>query len=163
MRVHTETARFLQTVGKWPIFSSTLSGSAMQGEVEQFVGLQGLGSPSSGNPGIRSAAALSQLFNETRLGLSTVDPRTAHGWPFQHKPPIALLDALAAFLVATGGAPCTYFQYSKGWFDADWSWDPLFDQEYGTATSPPVITQYGDAGDLGEVWERMFKWRGGDC
>jgi hypothetical protein len=99
---------------------------------------------------------MSQLLNETQLGLPTVVHATAHGWPFEHKPPISLLDALAAFLVASGGAPYTYFQYSSGWFDRDWAWDPLFDKEYGSAASAPVITPYGNASDAGEVWVRAF-------
>lgn len=155
MRVHTETAKFFETVGKWPIFSSTVSGAAMQSEAEQLWAA-GVGFSKfweSWNP---SASAMSQLFNETQMGLPTVVHATAHGWPFQHKPSILLRDALAAFLVATGGARYSYFQYSSGWFDADWSWDPLFDAEYGTASGPPAVTHYGNASDLGEVWTRPF-------
>jgi hypothetical protein len=155
MRVHIETAKYFQTVGKWPVFSSTVVGPTMLIETEQLWSA-GVGFSKfweSWNP---SVAAMSQLFNETQSGLPTIVHATSHGWPFQHKPPIRLLDALASFLVATGGAPYTYFQYSSGWFDADWSWSPLFDQDYGTSPTPPVITRYGNASDLGEVWLRSF-------
>lgn len=155
LRVHTQTATFFQTVGKWPIFSSTVTGAAMLGEIEELWAA-GVGFSKFWESWSPSVSAMSQLLNETQVGLPTVVHATAHGWPFQHKPPIRLLDALAAFLVATGGAPYTYFQYSKGWFDADWTWDPLFAREYGVASGLPVITQYGNASDPGEVWVRSF-------
>ena len=42
-------------------------------------------------------------------------------------PGISLRDALAAFLVSTGGASHSYFQYSAAnWLvDSSWRWDPL--------------------------------------
>jgi hypothetical protein len=153
--VHIATGRFFQTVGKWPVFSTTAGGSAMAAEAAALWAA-GIGFSKfweSWNP---SLGAVQQLYNETALGLPTVVHATVHGWPFSHKPPIPLADALAAFLVATGGASYTYFQYSTGWYDADWRWDPLFARQYGAAIGPPVITQYGSASDLGEVWVRAF-------
>lgn len=153
--VHIATGRFFQTVGKWPIFSSTVGGTAMAAEAATLWAA-GVGFSKfweSWNP---SLGAMQQLYNETAMGLPTVVHATVHGWPFAHKPPITLTDALAAFLVASGGANYTYFQYSTGWYDADWKWDPLFDHEYGAAVGPPVITQYGDTSDQGEVWVRAF-------
>ena len=155
MGVHVATGKFFQTVGKWPIFSTTLAGDAMSAEAAALWSA-GVGFSKfweSWNP---SLGAMQQLYNETTSGLPTVVHATVHGWPFAHKPPIALTDALAAFLVATGGARFSYFQYSSGWFDDDWRWDPLFDHEYGVAVGPPVITLYGNTSDVGEVWERAF-------
>lgn len=153
--VHIATGRFFQTVGKWPVFSSTVTGKAMTAEATALW-TAGVGFSKfweSWNP---SLGAVQQLYNETVSGLPTVVHATVHGWPFSHKPPISLTDALAAFLVATGGANYTYFQYSTGWYDADWRWDPLFDHEFGVAVGPPVISQYGNASDAGEVWVRAF-------
>jgi hypothetical protein len=153
--VHIATGRFFAAVGKWPVFSSTVTGSQMAAEAAALWAA-GVGFSKfweSWNP---SVGAMQQLYNETAMGVPTVVHATVHGWPFQHKPPIALIDALAAFLVATGGARFTYFQYSTGWYDADWHWDALFDREYGVAVGPPVITQYGNSSDGGEVWVRAF-------
>ena len=155
MGVHIATGRFFQTVGKWPIFSSTIVGNAMAAEAATLWAA-GVGFSKfweSWNP---SLGAMQQLYNETTSGLPTVVHATVHGWPFSHKPPILLTDALAAFLVSTGGANYTYFQYSTGWYDTDWHWDLLFDYKYGVAVGPPVITQYGNMSDLGEVWVREF-------
>jgi hypothetical protein len=155
MGVHVATGRLFQAVGKWPIFSTTATGSAMAAEAAALwaAGVAFSKFWESWNP---SLGAMQQLYNETAMGLPTVVHATVHGWPFAHKPPITLTDALAAFLVATGGANYTYFQYSAGWYDNDWRWDPLFDHEFGVAVGLPAITQYGNTSDPGEVWVRAF-------
>lgn len=153
--VHVATGRFFATVGKWPVFSTTVTGDRMAAEAAALWAA-GVGFSKfweSWNPSI---GAMQQLYNETSMGVPTVVHATVHGWPFSHKPPITLVNALAAFLVATGGANWTYFQYSKGWYDADWEWNALFDHEYGVAVGPPVITPYGNASDPGEMWVRAF-------
>ena len=155
MSVHIATGRFFQTKGKWPVFSTTVGGDVMAAEAAALWSA-GIGFSKFWESFSPSLGATQQLYNETALGLPTVVHATVHGWPFSRKPPITLTDALAAFLVATGGASYTYFQYSTGWYDADWRWDPLFDHEYGVAVGPPVITQYGNSSDLGEVWVRAF-------
>lgn len=153
--VHVATGRFFETVGKWPVFSSTVTGERMAAEAAALWAA-GVGFSKFWESWSPSLGAVQQLYNETAMGLPTVVHATVHGWPFARKPPITLTDALAAFLVATGGATYTYFQYSTGWYDADWRWDPLFSREYGVAVGPPVITQYGNASDQGEVWVRAF-------
>ena len=136
-------------------FSTTVEGNALAAEAAALWAA-GVGFSKFWESFSPSLGAVQQLYSETMLGLPTVVHATVHGWPFSRKPPIALTDALAAFLVATGGAKYTYFQYSRGWFDADWQWDPLFAREYGVAVGPPVVTQYGNTSDLGEVWVRTF-------
>ena len=153
--VHVATGRFFQTVGKWPIFSTTVGGSAMAAEAAALWAA-GVGFSKFWESWSPSLGAVQQLYSETAMGLPTVVHATVHGWPFSRKPPITLTDALAAFLVATGGANYAYFQYSTGWYDADWHWAPLFDHEYGVAVGPPAITQYGNTSDPGEVWVRTF-------
>ena len=153
--VHVATGKFFQAVGKWPIFSTTAGGSAMAAEAAALWAA-GVGFSKFWESFSPSLGAVQQLYNETLMGLPAVVHATVHGWPFAHKPPIALADALAAFLVATGGARYTYFQYSAGWYDGDWRWDRLFDYEYGVAVGPPAVTQYGNASDPGEVWVRAF-------
>eukprot|EP00039_Didymoeca_costata_P006175 m.88084 g.88084 ORF g.88084 m.88084 type:complete len:399 (+) comp13141_c0_seq3:51-1247(+) len=155
MSVHIETAKFFQSVGKWPIFSTTNSGASMQAEAD-LLWAAGAGFSKfweSWNP---SLGAIVQLYNETEYGLPTVVHATSHGWPFERKPAISLNDSLASFLVATGGAPHSYFQYSSGWYDSDFHWSPLFGQKYGTAVAPPTITKYGNMSAPGEIWERKF-------
>eukprot|EP01046_Picozoa_sp_COSAG06_P050558 COSAG06_NODE_8039_length_2292_cov_2.000912_2_plen_125_part_00 len=72
-----------------------------------------------------SLSSMQQLLNDTEMGLPTiVHAPTA----VKRRPGISLRDALAAFLVSTGGASHSYFQYSAAnWVvDSSWKWDPLF-------------------------------------
>jgi hypothetical protein len=99
-----------------------------------------------------------ELLNDTTKGL----PCIVHAPTYvKRRPPISLTDALAAFLIGSGGAPHTYFQYSAAdWtVDSSWSWSSLYEIAYGDATGPPTITYYGmntTAPKTGEVWERQF-------
>ena len=61
--------------------------------------------------------------------------------------------------MGSGNAAHSYYEYSSGWYDNNWRWDPLFDIDFGAATGPPTVTKYGvnaTAPETGEVWVREF-------
>lgn len=155
MAVHIKTAQFFKSVGKWPIFSTTITGQACQDEANQ-IWAANVGYSKFWESFSPSLSAIEQLYNETEYGLPTFVHSTYHGWPFERKPPISLNSSLASFLVATGGAPHSYFQFSNGWYDQDWKWDPILGHEFGTATGPPSITKYGNMSNPGQIWTRAF-------
>lgn len=150
LNVHIQTGLMFQTVGKWPIFSSTLSGAADNAE-QDAIWAAGVGYTRFDEFFTPTEAAMASLYNETRRGVPTLIHAPTG---VKRHPPIKVEDALATFLVATGGAPHAYFEYSSGWYDNNWQWvSPLFDVEYGVATGPPVVSHPTNAT---VVWTRHF-------
>lgn len=151
MQLHIAAGKMLAAAQKWPIFSSTKTGTGDATETQQLWDA-GIGYSRFWEFFTPTAGSMENLYNETQRGL----PLVVHApTSVKRHPPIGLVDSLAAFLVATGGADHTYFQYSSGWYDNNWRWDPLFDVEYGVASGPPVVTEYG-VNRTGVVWERNF-------
>ena len=151
LSVHIQTGRLFQRLRKWPIFSTTATGASDAREREALWAA-GVGYTRFWEFFAPTAAAMASLYNETATGL----PLLVHGpTHVKRHPGIPLNDSLAGFLVSTGGAPYAYFQYSSGWFDNDWTWSPMFDVHYGTATGPPTITTYG-TNQTGQRWVRRF-------
>ena len=64
-----------------------------------------------------SLASMEELYNDTALGLPTIVHAPTY---IKRHPGINVRDAVAAFLVATGGAPYAYFQCESP--HARWRW-----------------------------------------
>eukprot|EP00041_Stephanoeca_diplocostata_P012338 m.207088 g.207088 ORF g.207088 m.207088 type:complete len:334 (+) comp18915_c0_seq1:382-1383(+) len=153
INVHIQTGKMFQKYGKWPVFSMTSGGTAGAAEVEQ-VWAGGVGFSKFYEYFVPQVGSMVQLYNDTVLGLPTI----VHAPNFvKRHPSIGLTDALAAFLVAAGGASHSYFQYSSTDWTSDkgWPWSPFYDAQYGAAMGPPIITTYGP-NQTGVVWERKF-------
>lgn len=151
MTVHIQTAKLFQKSNKWPVFSSTATGAGDVAEMDTLWAA-GVGYTRFIEFFAPQAQDMANLYNETQRGLPTIVHAPTH---VKRHPSISLNDSMAAFLVATGGASHSYFQYSSGWFDNNWMWSPLFAEKFGAATGPPVITRYGPD-MMGEVWTRSF-------
>ena len=142
-------------MGKWPIFSSTLSGDNDVAE-QNTIWAAGVGYTRFDEFFTPTLGAMKALYNETERGVPTLVHAPTS---VKRHPGISNLNAMSAYLVGTGNAAHSYYQYSSGWYDQNWRWDPLFDVSYGEATGPPVVTTYGvnaTAPKTGEVWVRKF-------
>jgi hypothetical protein len=155
LNVHIQTAKYLASVGKWPVFSSTLGGAADDAE-QDAIWASGVGYTRFDEFFTPQLNSMKQLYNETQRGVPTLvhAPTSVKRHPAIHN-----IDTMAMFLIATGGGSHSYYQYSSGWYDNNWRWDPLFDIQFGLPTGPPAVTKYGvnaSAPQDGEVWERRF-------
>ena len=156
LAVHIKTGKLFQKYDKWPIFSST--GGAGSVSETNAMWAAGVGYVKFYEYFSPSSSSMIQLLNDTTYGI----PCIVHApTAVKRHPSISLTDALAAFLIASGGAPHTYFQYSQAdWtIDKDWPWSPLYEINYGVATGPPTVTYYGvnsTAPKTGEIWLRHY-------
>lgn len=147
--VHIKLGKMFQQFDKWPVFSFSPKPAERDAIWDAGVGFTKFYEYFA-----PSLSSMTQLYNDTEMGLPTiVHAPTA----VKRHPAIHLLDALAAFLVATGGASHSYFQYSAAnWVvDNSWKWNSLFETNYGKALGPPTVTHYGPNG-TGQVWQRRF-------
>lgn len=148
--VHIKLGKMFQQFNKWPVFS--FSPNAAERDA---IWQAGVGFTKFYEYFTPSLSAMTQLYTDTEADLSTmVHCPTA----VKRHPGIPLLGCVAAFLIATGGYPHAYFQYSAAnWVvDSSWKWSPLFETNYGKALGPPTVSHYGP--DLaGQVWERRFE------
>ena len=153
--VHVATAKYLHSVGKWPVFSSTTSGAGDVAE-QDALWAAGVAYTRFNEYFTPTLATLQQLYNETQRGVPTLVHAPTS---VKRHPGIRNLDTMAAFLIGAGGASHSYYQYSSGWYDSNWKWDPLWDIAYGLPTGPPAISTYGvnaTAPQTGQVWVRQF-------
>jgi hypothetical protein len=140
LAVHIKTGKLFQKYGKWPIISST-GGGGSTAETEGMWAA-GVGYSKFYEYFAPTSSSMIKLLNDTTLGV----PCIVHApTSVKRHPGIALNDALAAFLIAAGGAKHSYFQYSAAdWtVDRSWPWSALYEVNYGVATGPPTVTYYG--------------------
>ena len=150
MDVHIKTAQMLQKYGKWPVFS--FPGS--EGEAAALWEL-GLGFTKFYEYFVPTPQFILELYNDTARNVVTM----AHApTAVKRHPAVPFNASVAAFLVATGGAPYSTFQYSAAdWVvDKSWQWHPLYDYEFGSATGPLQQTPFGINGTGGTLFERTF-------
>jgi len=147
--VHIKLGKMFQKFDKWPVFSFSPKAAERDAIWDAGVGFTKFHEYFT-----PSLSSMTQLYNDTEMGLPTIVHAPTG---VKRHPPIHLLDAVATFLVATGGASHSYFQYSAAnWVvDNSWKWNPLFETDYGKASGPPTVTHYGPDG-TGQVWERRF-------
>ena len=149
LHVHIELGKMFQKFKKWPIFSFSPKPAE-----RDAIWAAGVGFTKFYEYFTPSESSMTQLYTDTEMGLPTiVHAPTA----VKRHAGVPLLGALAAFLVATGGAPHSYFQYSAAnWVvDGSWKYSDLYAVDYGAALGPPTITNYGP-NKTGVIWTRKF-------
>ena len=149
LNVHIELGKMFQKYKKWPVYSFSPS----LDEVTQ-IWEAGVGFTKFYEYFVPSEQSMWQLYNDTELGLPTiVHAPTA----VKRHAGIQFEDALAAFLVATGGASHSYFQYSAAnWVvDSSWKFYDEYAVNYGVAKGPPTQERYGP-NSTGVIWKREF-------
>ena len=157
LSVHVASAKYLASVKKWPIFSTGLAmGSAPDINEQEALWGAGVGYTRFDEFFTPTLSTMSGLYNNTLRNV----PALVHApTAVKRHPGIRNVDAMAVYLIGSGNAAHSYYQYSSGWYDGNWKWDPLFDVEYGAATGAPMVTKYGvnaTAPKTGEVWVRKF-------
>jgi hypothetical protein len=157
LSVHVATGKYLASMKKWPIFSSTLSGDADIAETEALWSA-GVGYTRFNEYFTPTLATLKALYNRTQRGVPTLVHAPTS---VKRHPGISNLETMAIFLIGAGGkgGEHSYYEYSSGWYDNNWRWDPLWDVAYGLPTGPPVVTAYDvnvTSKTQGEIWVRKF-------
>lgn len=150
LNVHIQTGRLFQKYAKWPIFS--LTGTAL--DVIDPLWDAGVGYTQFVEYFAPTNGSMAELYTATTRGVPTLVHAPTS---VKRHPGIPLLSAVAAYLVSAGGATHSYFQYSsQDWTsDRSWPWSTLYEQEYGEAVGPPIVTNYG-ANLTGVKWTRHF-------
>eukprot|EP01050_Picozoa_sp_SAG11_P020782 SAG11_NODE_3570_length_2362_cov_5.801149_1_plen_527_part_00 len=153
LKVHIALGQMFQALNKWPVFSFTPSPRE-----RDAIWAAGVGFTKFYEYFTPSLNAMQELYNDTEMGLPTICHAPTY---VKRHPAIPLMDVLAAFLVATGGADHSYFQYSAAdWVvDSSWPWSPLLAVQYGKALGPPTITPYGPVVPgvaQATIWSRKF-------
>ena len=128
LKVHIALGKMLQQAAKWPVFSFSPKPAERDAIWEAGVGFTKFYEYL-----IPSLGAMEELYNDTEMGLPTICHAPTD---VKRHPGIPLIDAVATFLIATGGAEHSYFQYSAAdWVvDSSWKWDELFAVDYGKAS-----------------------------
>ena len=102
LNVHIALGKMLQQLKKWPVYSFSpkpAERDAIWAAGVSFAKFYEYFTP--------SLASMEELYNDTALGLPTIVHAPTS---VKRHPGINVRDAVAAFLVATGGAPYAYFQ-----------------------------------------------------
>jgi hypothetical protein len=147
MKVHQKTFAMFEKFQMWPVFS--LAGTMAEAD---SLWEAGVGYTQFSEYWTPSDQGIGDLYNLTEVGGV---PSVVHT-PIIHarSPRTAIVDAVAGFLIAAGGANHSYLMYGTSWTsDRGWPWSSLFDVKYGKPLGPPTRTS--DANGT-VVWERHF-------